>query len=118
LSPRQAREWMNLAATTHDIENGSALPFSGIRETVRETRNNPNYGKPAAWRETVERAREEASRVAYEHCRANANASKKPSWRCGYDRHRIQDFIERVASRQRRIAGCNDAWVCTLKDTL
>jgi len=31
---RQAREWMNLADATRDIQNGIALPFSTLRETV------------------------------------------------------------------------------------
>jgi hypothetical protein len=67
ITSRQAREWMNLARTTSHIQNGSALPFSSIRETVRETRDNPNYGQPASWRgeidEKVRRAAEQAQRL-------------------------------------------------------
>lgn len=70
ITERQAREYMNLAAATADIENGSALPFRSLRETVHRTRSNPNYGKPASWRSDVkpdiERARREAQRVREE----------------------------------------------------
>lgn len=67
---RQAAEYMNLARATRHIEKGSALPFSSIRETVRETRNNPNYGKPAEWqgeaKEHIQRAQAEAERLRSE----------------------------------------------------
>jgi hypothetical protein len=29
--------------TTNDIENGGAIPFSTMRETVRKTRANPKW---------------------------------------------------------------------------
>jgi hypothetical protein len=41
ITPRYAREWMNLARSTPDTENGIAIPFSSIRETVQHTRDNP-----------------------------------------------------------------------------
>ena len=70
ISHRQANEYMNLAratsniqGTTGDGQNGSAIPFSTMRETVHKTRNNPNYGKTAAWREEIKKAVKEARRL-------------------------------------------------------
>lgn len=56
LGERQAREWMNLARATSNIENGVAIPFSTMRDVIHKTRNNPNYGKHAAWHAPVKEA--------------------------------------------------------------
>lgn len=53
ITSRQAREYMNLARTTAGRQNGSGLPFTSLRDCIEQTRNNPNYGKSAAWHQPV-----------------------------------------------------------------
>ncbi len=50
---RQANEYMNIAR--HNLGSGNSQ-FASIREVIHnhETRNNPNYGKPASWRGEVD----------------------------------------------------------------
>ena len=52
ISHRYANEWMNLARVTEFAE---PIPLS-IREVVERTRNNPNFGKEAAWRAPIREA--------------------------------------------------------------
>jgi hypothetical protein len=67
---RHAQQYMALARATADPEMRDAIRFSNFREAVRETTDNPNYGKPASWRaeivEDLKRAKEEAARHAAE----------------------------------------------------
>src|SRR5215471_14848080 len=44
---------MNTARATRGRQVGIA--YSSLRQTVRETRYNPNYGRPASWRAEVHR---------------------------------------------------------------
>ncbi len=49
---RQANEYMNLAR--HNSGSGaSQRTFTSLRDVVHQTRDNPNYGKPASWQEPV-----------------------------------------------------------------
>jgi len=62
---RQANEYMNLAR--HNSGIGDSQEFTSMRDVIHQTRNNPNYGKPASWqapvRESIDRAKREAERI-------------------------------------------------------
>jgi hypothetical protein len=63
---RQAQQYMKFYRTTTDMEKRIETRFSTFSEAVRETTNNPNFGKPAPWRadiaEKVKQALEQAER--------------------------------------------------------
>jgi len=65
---RQANEYINWARHNSGIDDS---PFTSFRDAISKTRDNPNYGKPASWREDVknniDRARAEAQRIQNEN---------------------------------------------------
>lgn len=65
---RQANEYMNLSNHPRlNSGSGASQEFRSLRDAVNQTRNNPNYGKPAAWREDInekmQRAKSDAQRL-------------------------------------------------------
>jgi len=62
---RQANEYMNLVGhPRHNSGIGNSREFSSIREAVHETRDNPNYGKPAPWRANIDEQVKQAATQA------------------------------------------------------
>ena len=68
---RQAIEYMNLAR--HNSGSGASR-FTSFRDVISKTRNNPNYGKPAAWHTPVKEA---ISRVNVDALKQDALAKQE-----------------------------------------
>ena len=67
---RQASEYMNIARKARPLQMGEVIPIS-LRDAIKEARpENPNYGKPAAWRVDVDKARDDAIKMATEASRS------------------------------------------------